>query len=69
MRTSKKVLSNVLHTPLADISSLALSALFPFSWKLADSIGVNRGSILRETNFFQRNKFEFRSLLQIIYIS
>ena len=46
---SKNVPSNALHTPLAEISSLAfvaLSALLPFclfwnwNWKLGDSIGV-----------------------------
>ena len=46
MRTSKNVFSNVLHSPRTEITSLALSALSPFCWKLGDSIGVSNGSIL-----------------------
>ena len=55
MRTSKKVLSNVLHTPHAEISSLALSALLPICLKLGKSIGVNRGSSMNP--LFSLNPF------------
>ena len=43
MRTSVKVLSKVLHNPRAAISSLALSALFPFCWNCSARYGYEMG--------------------------